>query len=115
MKTIYWVLIIAAILIGIYFFVNRNKTKEGSTIETCLKNKGAKFYGASWCGHCQNQKKMFSNPQLLPYIECSGPNNTLAKVCQDAGINSFPAWVFKDGSTVTGEQTIAQLKQKTGC
>src|ERR1043166_896516 len=42
---------------------------------TCLKDKGALFYGAFWCPHCQAQKKLFgSSARLLPYTECSLPN-----------------------------------------
>lgn len=37
-----------------------------------LKEAGAKFYGAFWCSHCQDQKVAFGKEAQmdLPYIEC---------------------------------------------
>ena len=33
----------------------------------CLKDKGATFYGAFWCPHCQAQKKLFgTSVKFLP-------------------------------------------------
>ena len=37
-----------------------------------LSDEGALFYGASWCSHCQEQKRLFGASAVrLPYIECS--------------------------------------------
>jgi hypothetical protein len=38
-----------------------------------LSKIGAKMYGAYWCEHCQQQKKIFRKvpPTGFPYIECS--------------------------------------------
>lgn len=87
------------------------------TFATCLKDKGAVFYGAFWCPHCQAQKKMFgSSVKLLPYVECStadGKNQT--QVCIDKKIASYPTWEFTDGSRLTGEIPLAQLAEKTSC
>lgn len=83
----------------------------------CLADKGALFYGAFWCPHCQAQKKLFGDAQkLLPYVECSTPDgNGQTQICKDKGINSYPTWVFSDGSKVEGEQSLAKLGEKTGC
>ena len=83
----------------------------------CLKDKGAKFYGAFWCPHCQAQKALFgSSKRLLPYEECSTPDamGQLQK-CTDIGIQSYPTWMFADNSTSTGELSLQQLADKTGC
>lgn len=84
---------------------------------TCLKDKGATFYGAFWCPHCQDQKKLFGSSQkLLPYVECStadGRNQT--QICKDKKIESYPAWEFADGSRLNGEIPLAQLAEKTSC
>ena len=84
---------------------------------TCLKDKGAVFYGAFWCSHCQAQKKLFGSSQkLLPYIECStidGQSQTQA--CIDKKISSYPTWEFTDGSRLNGEIPLAQLAEKTSC
>ena len=83
----------------------------------CLKDKGAIFYGAFWCSHCQNQKKLFGNSKrLLPYVECSLPSGRGQTVeCQEKKIEGYPTWVFADQSRETGEVSLERLAQKTGC
>lgn len=83
----------------------------------CLEDKGAIFYGAFWCPHCQNQKKDFGkSAKLLPYIECSTPNgHGQTQECEDAGITGYPTWEFADGSRQSGEVALAVLAEKTGC
>jgi thiol-disulfide isomerase/thioredoxin len=83
----------------------------------CITNSGATFYGAFWCPHCQAEKALFgSSVHLLPYVECSTPDaNGQTQICIDKKITSYPTWVFKDGSTLTGTIPLAQLATKTGC
>ncbi len=83
----------------------------------CLKDSGVKFYGAFWCPHCQSQKKIFGkSAKLLPYIECSTPDGKSQKdICRDNKIESYPTWVFADGSTTTGEISIEKLAEKSAC
>jgi len=83
----------------------------------CLKDKGAVFYGASWCPHCIEQKAEFgSSAHLLPYVECSTPDGkSQMQICADHKIMGYPAWRFADGSEVTGAQSLDTLAQKTGC
>lgn len=83
----------------------------------CLKDKGAMFYGAFWCPHCQAQKKMFgSSAKLLPYTECSTLNGSgQTQICIDKGIKGYPTWEFADGSRLNGEIPLIQLAEKTGC
>lgn len=87
------------------------------TFATCLKDKGAVFYGAFWCPHCQATKKLFGSSQkLLPYIECSTPDaNGQTQVCKDKKIENYPTWEFSDSSRLTGETTLQQLADKTSC
>lgn len=83
----------------------------------CLKDKGAVFYGAFWCTHCQATKKMFGSSQkLLPYVECSTPdgNGQLAQ-CAEKKIMGYPTWEFADGSRLTGELSFETLAEKTSC
>ncbi len=84
---------------------------------TCLKDKGAVFYGAFWCPHCQDQKKEFgSSAKLLPYIECSTPDGQAqTQICTDKKIEGYPTWIFADGSKLTGKATFEQLADKTSC
>ena len=84
---------------------------------TCLKDKGAVFYGAFWCAHCQSQKKLFGSSQkLLPYVECSSADGQgQTQECIDKKITSYPTWEFVDGSRLNGEIPLQQLADKTSC
>lgn len=84
---------------------------------TCLKDKGAVFYGAFWCPHCQAQKKLFGSSQkLLPYVECSTANGQgQTQICIDKKISGYPTWEFADSSRLNGEIPLAQLAEKTSC
>ena len=81
-----------------------------------LTEEGVLFYGASWCPHCQEQKRLFgASAERLPYIECSpaGANTPQAPSCSRAGIQSYPTWVI-NGMTIAGEVlTLAQLADAT--
>lgn len=82
----------------------------------CLTDSGAKFYGASWCSHCRNQKKLFGDSKNLPYVECAtSDGNGQAQFCADAKIEGYPTWVFADGSRESGELSFEMLSQKTNC
>lgn len=83
----------------------------------CITDKGAKFYGAFWCPHCQAQKKLFGkSAKLLPYIECSTADGSdQVQMCKDEKIEGYPTWVFADGTRASGEQSFEQLAEKTGC
>ena len=73
----------------------------------------AKFYGASWCPHCNDQKKLFgSSTKRIPYVECSpgGPNAPQAQVCREKGIQSYPTWII-NGQRYTGVQQLDALAQ----
>jgi histidinol phosphatase-like enzyme len=83
----------------------------------CLTDKGVKFYGAYWCPHCQQQKKLFGGAMKnVTYVECAVPGDGgQTQACKDAGIESYPTWVFPDGSKTTGEQQLKDLGDKVGC
>ena len=111
------VLLIAGGLIALPNFKTSTPTTNYDTFTTCLKDAGAIFYGAFWCPHCQNQKKLFgSSEKLLPYVECSTPDgNSQTQICIDKKITGYPTWEFQDGSRLTGEIPLAQLAEKTSC
>jgi Thioredoxin len=87
----------------------------------CLKDKGATFYGAFWCPHCQAQEKDFqASRQTLEniglYVECSNPDASgQTPICINKKIQSYPTWIFADGSQLNGEIPLQQLADKTGC
>lgn len=91
------------------------------TFATCLKDKGAVFYGAFWCSHCQAQKKLFGNSaKLLPYVECSTADASgQSQACIDKKITSYPTWLLADGTQIPNENgagvTLETLAAKTGC
>jgi uncharacterized membrane protein/glutaredoxin len=73
----------------------------------------AKFYGASWCPHCADQKEMFgSSVKRLPYVECSpaGSSAPQADVCKEKNIQSYPTWII-NGERYTGVQPLDSLAQ----
>ena len=82
-----------------------------------LTEEGVLFYGASWCPHCQEQKRLFgASASRLPYIECSpaGPNAPQSPSCSRAGVQSYPTWVI-NGRAIVGEVlSLAQLADATG-
>jgi uncharacterized membrane protein len=81
-----------------------------------LTKTGAKFYGASWCPHCQQQKKMFGSAAgRLPYVECSpqGQNKPQAQVCKDEKIDSYPTWVV-NGERIEEVLSLQRLTDKSG-
>jgi len=97
---------------------NAEETAQLETLATCLTEKGAVFYGAFWCSHCQAQKAAFGGAaDSLPYVECAsleqGVDQTPA--CAAAEITSYPTWIFADGERLSGERPLAELAEKTGC
>jgi len=78
-----------------------------------LSKSDAKFYGASWCPHCNDQKKLFgSSTKKIPYIECSpgGQQAPAAPACKEKNIQSYPTWII-NGQRYTGVQQLDQLAQ----
>jgi len=108
-----------AILVGIGFAAYKQDTTPGEldTFATCLQEKDAVFYGAFWCPHCQNQKKLFGrSAKLLPYVECSTPDGKgQLPVCVEKEITGYPTWIFADGSREGGEVPLETLAEKTSC
>ena len=81
-----------------------------------LAKADAKFYGAYWCPHCAEQKRLFgSSAGRLPYIECTplGPNAAQARVCEDRGIQTYPTWII-NGQRHAGVQIPDDLAQYSG-
>lgn len=83
----------------------------------CLTEKGAKFYGASWCSWCNKEKELFGEAaQFLPYVECIDKDtNELTKECQEAEILGFPTWEFPGKEREAGFKTLEELSQVSGC
>jgi len=118
MKKAVWILVILIVVGGVVWLV-RTPGKGGKldTFATCIKDSGAKFYGAFWCPHCQNQKAMFGrSAKLLPYVECSTPDGrSQLPICNEAGVQSYPTWVYPNGEKESGEISLERLAEATNC
>lgn len=112
-------LVAVAVLVGGALFYWRNYMTSPGQLDSfakCLGDRGAKFYGAYWCPHCQAQKALFGKSKdKLPYIECADSAKAQSDACAAAGIQGYPTWIFADNSSTTGEQTLEFLAQKTNC
>lgn len=123
MKKAIWILVLLAIVGGVYW-LQKAPARPGKldTFATCIKDSGAKFYGAFWCPHCAAQKALFgSSVHYLPYIECSAPDGrSQLPICNDAGVQGYPTWKFPQQGTSTllvktGEQSLKDLSALTNC
>lgn len=78
----------------------------------CLAQKGVTMYGAEWCPHCKDQKKLFGESwKLVPYVEC--PENTA--VCLAKGIEGYPTWLIGTSTRLTGTQSLEKIATVTAC
>jgi hypothetical protein len=112
------VLIVAAL--GVAYYLGRRSQHKYDGFAQCLKDRGAKMYGAWWCPHCQEQKEKFGETsfKLAPYVECGVPGDIRGKnpVCQEEGITHYPTWQFPPtGQRVERVFTLEELSERTGC
>ncbi len=113
-----WIVAGAVLVAGmVWLIMAPEKSGKLDSFASCLAEKGATFYGAFWCPHCQNQKALFGNSaRLLSYVECSTPDGkNQLPVCIEAKINGYPTWEFADGSRESGEVSLERLAEKTFC
>lgn len=117
-KNIKWIiaLVIIAAILGLWAFANSRPSRLDGFAQ-CLKDKNAVFYGAFWCPHCQNQKRLFGrSAKFLPYVECSTPDGrSQTPDCTEKNVEGYPTWEFADQSRINGEATLEALSGKTGC
>ena len=108
-------LIIAIVLISsLYFLVSRKpqEIKNYDQFAQCLAEKKLTMYGAYWCSHCQNEKKIFGDSfKYVPYVECTQET----KLCLDKGVNGYPTWIDASGQKYEGEQGLLGLSKISGC
>ena len=112
-KIIWGIILLIMIIYVIWYYSEDESSEEKNDLASCLKRKGVKFYGASYCGYCNKQKQMFGDDaKNLPYIECESPKNP---ECTDENITGYPTWIFPDGKRLTGQVSIEQLKEHSQC
>ena len=111
--------IILILVLGLAFFMKSRPQKPSKLdgFATCLKDKGAVFYGAFWCPHCKEQKDMFGkSAKLIPYVECSTPDGKAqTAICISKKIEGYPTWEFADGSRMSAVMKPQDLAEKAGC
>ena len=121
---VFLLIIVILILGSIVTFVYRNISQDTfgkyDAFAQCLKDKGATFYGASWCPHCQAEKRLFgSSEKFLPYVECSTPTGGQSQLCESKKIMGYPTWELADGTRLPDENSngvsLKTLSQKTSC
>ncbi|MDO8487713.1 MAG: thioredoxin domain-containing protein [bacterium] len=108
-------LVIIFLLGGGAWFLSKspaNQSKEYTQFAQCLAQKKLTMYGAEWCSHCQNEKKLFGSAwQYVPYVEC--PANP--QVCLENGVSGYPTWIDSTGNKYEGEQGLEGLSRISGC
>ncbi len=109
-------LIVVSIVVLAYVRTRPKPTPPGAdALAQCLADKGVKFYGASWCSHCKEQKEMFGGAESkLTYIECAVGQGQ-SQICTKAGIVSYPTWVNAQGEKQLGALSFKQLADFSGC
>lgn len=116
-----WLLYAAALLavIGLIVFAVRQQAApaEHDAYAQCLTDHGVKMFGAWWCPHCQQQKALLGKSfEKIKYTECSDPGSQeMNQACKDAKIEGYPTWEFKDGTRLSGVQTLEDLGKKAEC
>lgn len=120
-KSTLWILTGVGVVViagGTWYAVAQSRTPGPlDGFAQCLKEKKVTFYGAFWCPHCQNQKKLFGkSAKYLPYVECStADSQKQLPVCKDKKIEGYPTWEFADGSRESRELTLQDLAGRSGC
>lgn len=115
-STVIIIVLVALVLVFLFgfntFFKSNTPNPVLDAFAQCLASKDATMYGAYWCSHCQNQKKLFGDSfKYVPYVECTQDTDK----CLAAGVNAYPTWIFSDGKRHEGEMSLQELSDASGC
>lgn len=87
-----------------------------------MASKGMTMYGASWCAHCQAQKRTLGDAvKDLKYVECSSSTTQKEQAAecnvnftdsadkkQYSSIQGYPTWIY-EGVGYSGEMSIPKM------
>jgi len=105
MKAILLFLVIAVILVSGCAIGGVSKVTA-----KCIASKST-LYVRTGCPYCEEQKNLFEESvEYLNVIDCMEE----PAVCATEAIAVVPTWVI-DGEKIVGVQSIAKLKELTGC
>lgn len=86
-----------------------------ASLGECLTSKGAIFYGAWWCPHCNNQHLILGDEdEKVNYVECSTSSRTQKEICNKVGIKAYPTW-YINGKYYEGELSLEKLSEISSC
>jgi uncharacterized membrane protein len=103
-----------------FFYVNTPSSDAETQLAEHLRAIDAKMYGAYWCPHCCEQKRLFGATAMkeLKYVECGeGGQNAQVDVCQDMAPAiekatgekfGFPTWEI-NGQFYSGRKPLTEL------
>lgn len=97
-QALFAVLLLAAMHVAQAGYLMPPENPRLAALADHLEARGAKFYGASWCPKCQEQKQLFGrSAERLPYVECSpqGRRGALAFSCVSANVQAYPTWIIR--------------------
>ena len=110
------IIVLVVIVIGVLIYNSTTTPGQYDNFAKCLTEKGVKFYGAFWCPHCADQKKLFGKSiKYVDYIECSTPDRSgQTPLCIQEKIEGYPTWEF-NGTKASGVFSLQELGSKSGC
>lgn len=93
------------------------QTVDLTPFAQCLTNNGAVMYGAFWCPHCLDQKKMFGPAwSQIKFVECDPRGqNANPELCEQHNIKGFPTWEVNNKQLQGGLLGLDELSKATNC
>ena len=118
-KTYTLVGVLGVVILGMMvYLITASAGKPGpyDAFAQCLTENNVVMYGAFWCPHCANQKKLFGKSfQYVTYVECDPQGkDSQPDLCLQKGVQSYPTWEV-NGTIESGEMPLNVLAEKSGC
>lgn len=115
------IVVVAAIVLVLFMFTGKESynSEDVDAFAKCITENGAVMYGAFWCPHCADVKKMFGESfRYVNYVECDPRGeNEQSLLCLEKGIESYATFEFNDdpNTRLIGEPSFEELAAATGC